>query len=121
MRALMNLFFSIVLPISALFIIFATIYFSMNYELNKALRLGMLAGFIIGFGFSIIMSVILFIMRKARTQHIRMTHPESHIEHESTNGPIDKKFMLLMDKELAFEVALYSLIYFNIDETYIPT
>jgi hypothetical protein len=116
MRVLINLFFSIILPISALFIVAAIIYFSISYDLNKALKLGVLAGFIIGFGFSFIISVILFIIRKIREKHILMTQPESHIAHESTNGPIDKKLMLLMDRELAFEVALYSIIDQNIGE-----
>ena len=114
MRPFLNLLFSIGLPISALFVIAATIYFSLNYNLDKAIKLGVLTGFIIGLGFSFIMSGVLLIMRKVRTKHIYMTQPESHIVHESTNGPIDKKLLLLMDRELAFEVTIHSIIDQNI-------
>ncbi len=116
MRPYINLLFSIGLPISVLFVVVATIYFSLNYDLNKAIKLGMLSGFITGVGFSMIMAGILLIMRKARSKHIQITQPESHIHHESTTGPIDKTFMLLMDRELAFEVAIYSIIDQNIGE-----
>ena len=84
--------------------------------MGKALKLGTVAGVLIGLGFSVIMTGILLLMRKARAKHIQITQPESNIIHESTNGPADKKFMLLMDSELAFEVALYSIIDQNIGE-----
>ena len=116
MRAYLNLLFSIGLPVSTLFVAVATVYFSLSYDLGKALKLGMLAGFLTGVGFSVIMAGVLLLMRKARTKHIQITQPESHIVHESTNGPIDKKFMLLMDRELAFEVAIYSIIDQHIGE-----
>jgi len=116
MRPYLNLLFSIVLPISTLFVVVSTIFFSFNYDLGKAFKLGTLAGVLIGVGFSVIMAGVLLIMRKARTKHIQITQPESNILHESTNGPIDKTFMLLMDKELAFEVAIYSIIDQNIGE-----
>jgi len=116
MKALINLFLSIILPISTLFIIISIIYFSINYDLDEALKLGILAGFIIGLSFSVIMSGVLLIMRKVRTKHMQMTQPDSHIRHESTNDPIDEKLILLMDKELAFEVAIYSIIDQNIGE-----
>ncbi len=116
MRPYLNLLFSIVLPISTLFVVVSTIFFSLNYDLGKAFKLGTLAGVLIGVGFSVIMAGVLLIIRKARTKHIQITQPESHILHESTNGPIDKTFMLLMDRELAFDVAIYSIIDQNIGE-----
>ena len=116
MRAFINLLLSLVLPISLLFFVVATIFFSMSYDLDKALKLGILAGFILGLGFSIIMSSILLTIRKVRVKHIHMTQPDSHITHEASNEPIDKKLILLMDKELAFEVALYSIIDQDIGE-----
>ena len=116
MRAYLNLFLSIVLPVSVLFTVAATVYFSMNYDLGKALKLGTLAGVLLGTGFSVVMAGILLIMRKARAKHIQITQPESNILHESTNGPIDKKLMILMDRELAFEVAIHSIIDQNIGE-----
>jgi hypothetical protein len=114
MRHYLNLLLSIVLPISVLFVIAATFYFSLSYDLGKALKLGTIAGVLTGVGFSTIMAAILLILRKVRTKHIEITHPESHIIHEPSNGAIDKKLMLLMDKELAFEVAIHSIIDQNI-------
>ncbi len=116
MRVYLNLFLSIVLPVSVLFTVASTVYFSIHYDLDKALKLATLTGVLLGTGFSVVMAGILLIMRKARTKHIQITQPESHILHESTNGPIDKKLMILMDRELAFEVAIHSIIDQNIGE-----
>jgi hypothetical protein len=110
MRAFINLFLSIVLPISALFIVVAIGYFSMTYDLGKAMKLGTLAGVLSGTGFSIVMAGLLLFMRKVRTTHSPKTEAEYDIVQESTNGPVDQKFILLMDRELAFEVVIHSII-----------
>jgi hypothetical protein len=117
MRGFINLFLSIALPLFVLFFIAATFYFSTNYELDKALKLGTIAGFLSALAFSFIITSILMSIRKIRKRHMDITHPESHIVHNTTStGPINKKLMLLMDRELAFEVALYSIIDQNIGE-----
>ena len=116
MRPFINLFLSIILPISALFTVAATVFFTLSYDLGKALKLGTVTGVLTGLGFSVIMTSILLLMRKVRAKHIEITQPESNMIHESTNGSADKNFILLMDKELAFEVALYSIIDQSIGE-----
>ena len=117
MKPFINLFLSIGLPVSALFVVATTIYFSLNYDLSKAIKLGMLTGFLAGVGFSIVIAGIILLIRKTRTTHNQKTEPESTIIiQESTNRPVDDKLLLLMDRELAFEVAIHSTIDQNIGE-----
>ena len=104
------------LPISALFIIAATGYFSLNYDLSKALKLGVLSGFLIATALSLVMATILFITRQARATYVEKHHPEQNVEHEMANGPIDKTFFLLMDKSMAFDIAIQSIIDQHIGE-----
>ncbi len=110
MRAYINMFLSLGMPISALFIILATGYFMMDYDLSKALKLGTLSGFISAIIFSLIMTAVLLVMRKATEVRQAKNNPESRITHRSENGTIDKTFILLMDKVVAFEVLIHSVI-----------
>ena len=135
MQKFINLFLTLVLPVSILFIILASIYFSMNFEMNKAIKLGILTGVLSGVGFSVLMASVLLVMRKIRhnTHQKENIYPKNDAEEvktdtnsedlpssEKTVYPtdqlMDQKFMLLMDKELAFEVALYAIMDQNIGE-----
>ena len=49
-------------------------------------------------------------MRKLRTADSQKTELEIDIVYASSNGPVDQKLILLMDQELAFEVAIHSII-----------
>jgi len=110
MKAFFNLFLSLGVPISALFIVMATGYFMTDYDLSKALKLGTLSGFLSAIVFSLFMAAVLLLMRKARSARTAKINPESTIIHESENGPLDKTFILLMDKVIAFEVLIHSVI-----------
>jgi len=110
MRAFFNLFLSLGVPISALFISIAVGYFMTNYDLSKALKLGTLSGFLAAVVFSFLMAAVLLLMRKARATRISKNHPESTITHEPENGTLDKTFILLMDKVIALEVLVHSVI-----------
>jgi hypothetical protein len=110
MQAFFNLFLSLILPITALFVAFATGYFTLSYTLGKAFRLGTLSGFIMSIVFSAVMAAILVFMRKARVAHEVRNDPNSGITHHSENGSIDKRFILLMDRLMAFDVLLQSII-----------
>jgi len=110
MRIFLNLFLSLILPVSTLFIALSVGYFMLDYDLSKALRLGTVAGFILGILFSAVMSAVLLFLRGARTMHIGKTHAEENIVHQTNSGPIDKKFILLMDKLLAFDIIIQSVI-----------
>jgi len=110
MRAFFNLFLSLGVPVSALFITVATGYFMMDYDLSKALKLGTLSGFITAVVFSFLMAAVLLFMRKARAARIAKNDPENTITHKPENGTLDKTFILLMDRVLALEVLVHSVI-----------
>ena len=110
MKAFLNLFLSLLLPIVALFIALATSYYTLEYDFSKALRIGTITGVLVGILFSVIMAVLLLFMRKARAVQYAKSNPGSMIMHEEENGAINKKFMLLMDKEMSFNILLQSVI-----------
>lgn len=136
MRSYFNLFLTLVMPISILLTAVATVYFSMNYEFTKAIKLGILAGVMIGVTFSLILSFVITIVRFIRLHNLRskIKSDEIHIrntpikidptiytkKHQKTkdmegteskpeSDSIEEKIMLLMDKELAYEVSLNSI------------
>jgi signal recognition particle GTPase len=81
-----------------------------NYDLSESIKLGTLTGFISGMIFSVIMTFILYFMRKVRFTHREKKHHKKTLVHKKTNGPIIKKYILLMNKEMAFEVARDAII-----------
>ena len=110
MRAFINLFISIGLPVSALFVAAAIVYYSLNYDLDEAIKLGVLTGFFLGIGFSTVMTGLLLVMRKLHTSDSQETKAEVASVQELTNEPVNQKLILLMDRELAFDVAIHSII-----------
>ena len=110
MRAFFNLFLSLGVPISALFISIATGYFMMDYDLSKALKLGTLSGFMAAVVVSFVMAAVLLLMRKVRSSRAEKSTLQNTIIHTSENGPFDKTFILLMDKVIALEVLVHSVI-----------
>ena len=143
MKSYFNLFFTLVMPISILFTAVATVYFAMNFDFTKAIRLGILAGVMIGVAFSLVMALVILIMRTIRTYKVKtkiltpstqtMNSPITldptiyEKKHQATQAnfaneaivesdSIEEKFMLLMDKELAYEVSLNSINHQNIGD-----
>ena len=110
MRVFFNIFLSLVLPVTGLFIVLAIGYFTLNYDLEKAFKLGTLAGFISGISFSAVMAAVLLFLRKARVAHSVRSDPNSAISHPDENGSVDKQFILLMDKVMAFDLLIQSII-----------
>ena len=110
MRPFFNRFLSLVLPVTTLSILLAIGYFTLEYNLGKALKIGILTGFISGILFSLFLSVVLLVMGKARSSHSVKNDPAMGIKHDSDNTAIDKKFILLMDKVMAFDVLMHSII-----------
>ncbi len=127
MKKFINLFLTIVIPVNLLFFLLASIYFLINFEFSKAIKLGILAGVLSGTAFSVIMTFTLLIMRKinVRAQEKKeKKKPKNHnspIEENHIDKPLTKTvesekvsnatdtFILLMDQELAYEVALYAV------------
>ena len=143
MKSYFNLFFTLVMPISILFTAVATVYFAMNFDFTKAIKLGILAGVMIGVAFSLVMALVILIIRTIRTYKVktkiltpstRSMNPPITLDptiyekkHQATQAnfaneaivesdSIEEKFMLLMDKELAYEVSLNSINHQNIGD-----
>lgn len=135
MQKFINLFLTLVPPVTILFIIVASIYFSMSFEMNKAIKLGILTGVLGGTGFSVLMTSVLLFMRRMRhtthqRQEVNQTIDTEEVKTEANSNDLpssektsyptdtlmDQKFLLLMDKELAFEVALQAVMDQNIGE-----
>jgi len=126
MRQYFQIFFGLLIPLTGLFIIVSTGYFSIfdDEAFNKAIKLGMLAGVVIGFCLSIVMALFILIARFAQGKEKILTQKEEreirkkeraiaikekHIikKEPSNNGFVTEKFMLLMDKTLAYEISEY--------------
>jgi uncharacterized membrane protein len=135
MRAFLHLFFGLLIPLSALFMVVSFLYFSTGYNFTKAMRQGVLYGFFIAIVISLFIALLLFIMRnmKKMTSQISPTKKQSDDVVQSvkkdiklnsnssaetrpshSNGDNEYKLMLLMDKALAFEVSLYAISEENI-------
>jgi len=122
MRQLLQIFFGLLIPLTGLFVVLSIGYYSLEYDFSKAIKLAMLVGVILGFGISLISSIVIFILRWGRSQEV-MTYKEQQEEdkkiihqHEKIkvmrhedSGFIEKDFILLMDKRLAYEISLYAI------------
>ena len=122
MRTYMHLFLNLLLPIVLIVTIASIIYFSLNYDFSKALNLGIIAGVLISIPVSLIGSLILFLTRKNKSSlhepDIAHNANDTNMEvsRSQNRTPVEEKFMLLMDKDLAFEVALFSIIDQNLGD-----
>jgi len=143
MRSYFNLFLTLVMPISILFTAIATVYFAMQFEFTKAIKLGILAGVLSGIAFSFIVALFIIMIRKIRMYKVKtkVLSPKTDSvntsivldptiyekKHQSTQAniamealpepaSIEGKFMLLMDKELAYEISLTAIDTQNIGE-----
>ena len=136
MRVYINIFLTLVMPLSIIFTIISIIYFSSSFDFDKAMKLGILAGFLSSVAFSFLLSLIIIIIRTIRryqftslikskeynkvtipiqknptiyqkkNQTIDYTHLNAS---EGNTAAIVETFMLLMDVDLAYEVSLASL------------
>jgi len=135
MRVYLQLFFGLLIPLSALFIVVSILYFKVEYDFTKAIRLGVLTGIMLSLSVSFIASVFLQTKRlissralsprkakiksyKHKTKKGKKSTTPTENEEETdptsqnkTNRPISQKVMLLMNEELAFKVALNAITY----------
>jgi hypothetical protein len=136
MKSYFTIFFTLVKTISILFTAIATVYFSMNFDFTKAIKLGILAGVMIGVSFSLLMAILILVVRiinqykRNKTTFVSKSEEikapvtlnptlyekkhkstQANLPHDNTpsKGIIEEKFMLLMDKAMAFEVSLNSI------------
>jgi len=59
MRVYLQLFFGLLIPLSALFIVISILYFKVEYDFTKAIRLGVLTGIMLSLAVSFITSIFL--------------------------------------------------------------
>jgi mannitol-specific phosphotransferase system IIBC component len=121
MRAYIRIFMNLLMPISAIVTILAIAYFSVNYDFNKAMKLGVLSGVLIGFVISFIGALILLVMRvkkpSVQESDIGQEHTNVNTKPSSNNKtPVEQKLMLLMDKKVAFDVALFAIAEQNLGD-----
>jgi len=138
MRAYLHLFFGLLIPLSALFVVISILYFKVDYDFTKSLRLGVLTGIMLSLAVSFVTSIFLQIKRlilgrtlspkkakikakiKSDKKKIRKTKKSTQSTDEEetdltsqneTDTSISQKVMLLMDEELAYEVVLNAITY----------
>ncbi len=136
MKSFVNLFFTLVMPISILFTAIAIVYFAMNFEFTEAVKLGILGGVMTGVAFAFVMTPLILMVRAIRLYKVKkeILSPNNQTRHtpisadptiyekkyQSTQAnlaqeaiipldSIEEKFMLLMDKTLAYEISLNSI------------
>lgn len=128
MRAYLQLFFSLLVPLSGLFIVVSIFWFKLDYDFSKAMRIGVLTGFFIGLSVSFLTSILLLILRRGNQpqttpkrqrkrrdiQNTTTVKDNEKVEVKSSiplvkQAAAKQKLMLLMDKSLAYEVALASI------------
>ena len=115
MRTYLRLFFSLLMPISMIMAIASVAYFSVHYDFSKAMKLGILSGVLLGLGISPIAALFLLVTRSGKKPAQETVKVDKETNRETKEVPvkmqnsIEHKLMLLMDKKLAFEVALYAV------------
>lgn len=129
MRAFLHIFMRLFVPITLLVAILLTLFFSFEYSFNKAMSLGVLYGLLAGITITIISSITLLILRRSTSnvqnkqkekniqvneevQKVESSRDKSAIETIKKSNAVttmEHKFMLLMNKELTFELILLAL------------
>lgn len=134
------------MPISVLFIIISTIYFLTNFDFSEALRLGIVAGALSSIAFCIVVSLVILIIRAVRIKKSKAKAMKFDIQDNTSFVPtnptiyekksqtmqgfsgkqlttdlstldiIKEKIMLLMDKEMVYEVSLNAIRNKNIGD-----
>jgi len=113
------------MPLSILFTAIAVVYYTLDFPFSKAIKLGIVTGILSSTVFSLLLAPIILLSRKIQSNKPKVqnkptlnaeTIPKIFKEHQKsfdTNiikpQAMEKKFMLLMDKELAYEVSLHSM------------
>jgi len=143
MKNILNLFLTLSMPLSILFTAIAIVYYSIDFEFSKSIKLGILTGVLMSIILSVVLTPIILVLRTLRLKKIKKemlspvhnkntkplkqkatiyekktTSPYRNEIIETTDKPdsIEEKLMLLMDKDLAYEVSLASIHQQNIGD-----
>ena len=136
MKKISNLFLTLLMPLSIFFTVITTVYYAIDLEFSKSIKMGILTGVLSSIIFSIIITPAILILRAIRSRKERKRVLSSNYQkvpkpfrqkptvyenkpmsaqgnetYEAVSKPdlIEEKLMLLMDKELAYEVSLASV------------
>ena len=112
-RRYINLFLTLLMPVSILAIIVAILSFTFKFEFSEAIKLGILSGITAGVGLSVLLALI--VMVKRRLEEVVTYNdqenkaPISAERQETLLNKQDNTFILFMDTTLAFEASIYSI------------
>lgn len=128
MTAFIRLFFNLLFPLSILSIILSMLYFMMDYDASRAMKLGVLSGILLSIPLSFLLATALLILRKVspeqgkqgeQGEQVAQTKVQTQVqakEESKVSEPVpienikgvtqESKCMLLMDRELAFEILM---------------
>ena len=121
MQIYIRLFLNLLMPLTVLISVISIGYFTFDYSFSKAMKLGILSGVLLGIGISLVMAFLLLILRKVqREEHSEIAYIEEEVtvataNKTQTNAKVqtdlskELKCMLLMDRELTFNVILNAL------------
>ncbi|RLA70400.1 MAG: hypothetical protein DRG09_03360 [Epsilonproteobacteria bacterium] len=135
MHTYIRIFLNLLLPLTLLFTAISVGYFTLDYSFYKAFNLSILSGVLAGVSISSIMAFVLLMLRKLpKREKVQKTEKTEKTEKTKTPAPIETeaapipkvakikrtprkgkpftkeiKCMLLMDKELTFDVILNAL------------
>ncbi|RUM74604.1 MAG: hypothetical protein DSZ10_01290 [Sulfurovum sp.] len=123
LRAFVNLFLSLLFPLVLLFGLVATLYYLKESEISIAIKLGVITGTLVAIGSSAILALLIMLKRFFQMHRYERLHTQSQNTHQTQGtyapepisqqlgaSPEDaERLMLLMDYDVAYEVALYAI------------
>jgi len=132
MKSYLNIFLTLVMPLSILFTAISVVYYSMEFAFSKAIKLGIVTGVLSSGLFAFVLAAVILLVRKIQSNKPKVPSitsfnenkiPKIFKEHKENFDTTmvktpskEQKFILLMDRELAYEVSLQSMQDQNVGE-----
>jgi len=131
MKSYINIFLTLVMPLSILFTAISVVYYSMEFAFSKAIKLGIVTGVLSSGLFALVLAAVILLVRKIQSNtpkvpstpfnknkipKILKEHKENFDTTMVKTPSKEQKFILLMDRELAYEVSLQSMEDQNVGE-----
>lgn len=132
MKIYINIFLTLLMPLSVLFTAVAVVYYSMDFVFSKAIKLGIVTGVLSSILLAFFLAAAILLLRKTQVTKPKvrtktsfnannipkiLTIPQEDFDANIIKSKtIEKKLILLMDKELAYEVSLQSMHDQNVGE-----
>jgi len=120
------------MPLSVLFTAVSVVYYSMEFVFSKAIKLGIVTGVLSSTLLAFFLAAAILLLRKTQVYKPKvrtktsfnannipkiLTIPQKDFDTNIVHPRnIEKKFILLMEKELAYEVSLQSMQHQNVGE-----